>query len=231
MDLGFVDDIVDWIKDIFSDDKKTEVKSVQKVAVPGRPYDHRLNKPPDLFSIPKDLTQFTVKWLVGAGMSLEGAAAMTGNLWRESYLNPSQKQLDSSGAPKGPGSGVAQWTDSTLTRNQSDNGTGRWDTYETEFFPKLKGYGDYWKDHGLEDLEPQLAFIIYELKEFFPGVWNALRSKGSIRDKTIMVLKKYEVARDRDDPEEQNLRVNFAEKIYNIAKQDKSLLKMIAQKN
>jgi len=230
MVLDFINDIVDSIKGLFHREEKPVPVSQSKPVAPNIPYDYKINKPPDLFDIPQDLTTYAAKWLIRGGMSPEGAAAMIGNLWRESYLNPAQIQIDSSGVPRGPGRGVAQWTDTTLTKRSSDDGKGRWDLYRKEFFPNLKTSHDYWKAHTIEGLEPQLAFIIYELKEEFPGVWRNLTTPGSLRDKTIMVLKKYEVARDRDVPEEQNLRVNIAEKIYGFIKQDQAKEAAVAKK-
>ena len=226
MDLGFLDDIIDAISGIFKSDEKPVPPPVKPIA-PTVPYDNKTNKPPDLFEIPKDLTLYAMHWLVRSGLSLEGAAAVTGNLWRESYLNPTQKQITDSGLAKGPGRGLAQWTDSTLTKSKGDDNKGRWDTYRKEFFPSLKRSHQYWKSYSIDNIEPQLAFIMHELKNEFPGVLNELTSTGPVRSKTITVLKKYEVARDRDKPEEQNLRVNLAEKIYSLAKQDKNIVAII----
>lgn len=226
MDLGFFDDIIDAISGIFKKDEAPVPPPVKPIA-PTAPYDNKTNKPPDLFEIPKDLALYAVNWLVRSGLSLEGAAAVTGNLWRESYLNPTQKQITDSGLAKGPGRGLAQWTDSTLTRDRSDDNKGRWDTYRKEFFPSLKKSHEYWKPYDIDSIEPQLAFIVHELRNEFPGVFKELSAPGSVRSKAITVLKKYEIARDRDKPEEQNLRVNLSEKIYSLAKQDKNVMAII----
>jgi len=66
------------------------------------------------------------------------------------------------------------------------------------------------------------------MKERFPSVWRNMETSGSVSSKAIIVLQKYEIARDRDKKEEQNLRANLAEKMYVLAKDDEKMKKIIA---
>lgn len=237
--MDFIDDAISWFKSLFSSEEDMPKKPKQgqkkkkeepKIAAPEyakKPYSERTQ--PNLDNIPADLAKFIVRWFVSSGMSLEGAAATAGNLWRESFMNPTQLQIVS-GKPKGPGRGLAQWQDSTLTKDTIDDGKGRWDHYEKEFFPKLKASHEFWKDHVLDDLEPQLAYVVYEMRTGFPGVWRNMTSSGSVSQKTIDVLKKYEISKDRESKEEQNYRASLAEKIYTIAKEDEKLTALLASR-
>lgn len=218
--MDFIDDILNWFASIFAPKTKKKESAYRPPEFPKEPYSIR--EAPDLYNIPETLATYAAKWFVSGGMSLEGAAALIGNLWRESYLNPAQLQIIN-GKPKGPGRGLAQWTDSALTKDKSDDGRQRWDEYTDKFFPMLKSSNPYWSKYKITDAEPQFAFILHEIKNDLPGVWNTLKSPGSISQKSNVVLKKYEVARDRDKPEEQNLRASLSEKVYDIIKKDKNL--------
>lgn len=225
--VDFVNDIIDWFKGLFSSEEEPKKAKSFTPPYPKTPYGQ--GDQPDLYSIPEDLAKFIVRWFVSSGMSLEGAAATAGNLWRESYFNPTQLQIVS-GKPMGPGRGLAQWTDSTLTKKPTDDGRQRWDQYNDEFFPMLKRSHTFWKDSKINDLEPQLAYIVYEMREKFPGVWRNMSSPGSVSQKAVDVLRKYEISKDRDKKEEQNFRSNLAERIYKIASGDKMLKDMIAKR-
>lgn len=218
--MDFINDVIEWFLDtFFPKSKKKESPGPKKPNFPKAPY--KQYDVPNLYNIPETLALYAVKWFVSSGMSLEGAAAVVGNLWRESYLNPTQLQIID-GRPQGPGKGLAQWTDSSLTIDKRDDGKQRWDRY-VRFFGEIKTTHPYWKNSKMMDAEPQLAFIVYELKNDFPGVWRNLTTPGSVSQKSTTVLKKYEVARDRDKKEEQNLRATLSEKVYDIAKKDKKL--------
>jgi hypothetical protein len=221
--LNIINDLinqaVEWFKGIFYSEQEKKPVKIES-PFPKKPYNK--GEEPDLNQLPSESVKFAARWLVSHGLSLEGASALIGNLWRESYLNPRQLQIVGKSL-SGPGKGLAQWTDSTLTKTKSDDGGARWDYYQNQFFPSLKNSHNFWKDYELMDAEPQLSYIIYELKKDYPGVWRELSSPGSISSKSNAVLKRYEVAAKRNDPEEQNFRTNLSEKVYSLIKGDKKL--------
>jgi hypothetical protein len=218
--VDFINNVIEWfLETFFPKSKKKGQAASKKPNFPKAPY--KQHEVPDLYNIPKTLALYAVKWFVSSGMSLEGAAAMAGNLWRESYLNPTQLQIID-GLPKGPGKGLAQWTDSSLTIDKKDDGKQRWDKY-IKFFGEIKTTDPYWKNFNMVDEDPQFAFIIHELINDFPGVWRNLITPGSVSQKSTLILQKYEVAKDRNKKEEQNLRATLSEKIYDIAKRDTQL--------
>lgn len=221
--MDLINQAIEWFKNTFYPDKPASPPKKIPSPFPKQSYKSQ----PDLSDIPEDSAKFAVRWFVSHGLSLEGASALTANLWKESFLNPTQLQI--SGKNKfGPGVGLAQWTDSTLTNDKEDDGRQRWDRYKNEFFPSLKTSHPFWKDYNMFDAEPQLSYIIHELENYYKGVWRELTSPGSIRSKSNAVLKRYEVARTRDDPEEQNFRTNLAEKIYTMVKSDKKLADLVS---
>lgn len=173
--------------------------------LPSQSYDK--NNVPNLYSIPTNTAKFFVRWFLHAGMSLEGACAMSGNLWKESFFNPYQKELSG-----GPGRGLAQWTDGH-----------RWSTYVSSFFPSFRSANQLLSSYDLYDLESQLSYVVYELKNSYRGVWNTLKSPGDLYGKTMKVLKKFEVPATKDSPKEQNLRYDLAKQIMDIVQSDKRL--------
>lgn len=176
-----------------------------KKDIPSTSYGQSI-KPPSLKNLPDDLIKFSTRWFMHGGLSKEGAAALVANLWRESYLNPKQLQIGG-----GPGRGIAQW----------DNGGERWNEFVGTFLPKFTS-----SDHALsslnkQDLEAQLSFVLYELKKHDMDLYKELITPGRMRIKTIAVLQDYEVARDKDKPEEQQVRYDIARDIYyNIMSSD-----------
>jgi hypothetical protein len=224
--LDLINQAIEWFKSIFYPEQEKKPTKIQS-PFPKKPYNK--GEEPDLNQLPTESVKFAARWFVSHGLSLEGAAALVGNLWRESYLNPRQLQIVGRKL-SGPGKGLAQWTDSTLTKTPSDDGTGRWDRYKNEFFPSLKTSHKFWKDYEMMDAEPQLSYIIHELKNDYPGVWRQLISPGSVSAKSNIVLKKYEVAADRNKPEEQNFRADLSEKVYSLIKGDKKLASLASSR-
>jgi hypothetical protein len=229
--MDFLNGVLDWLSGVFSSKESGKQKPAQKKEryVPRyekKSYEGR-NRP-DLNNMPEELVKFMIKWFLYSGMSLEGAAATIGNLWRESYLNPAQVQLSDEGKLTGPGRGLAQWTDTTMTSTKKDDGLMRWDIYKNEFFPMLKRSNPFWASHKLEDLEPQLAYIVFELRKHYARVWREMETRGSVSSKAILFMKVYEVSANRDEKPEQNLRSNLAEKAYMIGKGDKEIMRIVA---
>lgn len=170
-------------------------------------YSYTKKNRPKLTELPVDTVKFCVRWFVQSGLSFDGACALVGNLWRESYLNPYQKQING-----GPGRGLAQWT--------LDD---RWITYNSDFFPKFKAGHTMLKNIDKYHIESQLAFVVYELKTEYRDVYNMLITNGNINEKTVTILKKYEIARDKNKAEEQNLRISLALKVREIASADNKI--------
>lgn len=160
---------------------------------------------PNLGNIPIALSLYCLRWFLHAGLSIEGSAALVGNLWRESYLNPEQMQISG-----GPGTGLAQWS--------KDD---RWRKFTNEFLPRFISSHPKLSSLDMFDLDSQLAFILHELKSRqFYDVYKELCSPGNLRGKTVKVLAEYEIARDRRDPKEQDVRYEIANKMYNLLLND-----------
>lgn len=113
---------------------------------------------------------YIMKRLMDAGYSESSAAAIIGNLIRESHLNP---QIVGDNRTSG---GIAQWHN------------GRWD--DLRAFAKNKG--THWTN-----LDTQLDFLMYEMASKYnmsPAKMNAL----SFEDATELFTKKYEVPANAD---------------------------------
>ena len=131
--------------------------------------------------------------LISAGLTPAGAAGLMGNLHAESGLNPRnlqnsfEKKLGMSdqdytaavdcGAygsfvTDGAGYGLAQWTN--LNRKQL-----------LLYFARVGA-------SSVGDLDIQMDYLIWELREKFPAVWDKLRTTSSVREASDCVLLQFE---------------------------------------
>lgn len=79
------------------------------------------------------------------------------------------------------------------------------------------GHEDYTRSKGtsISDAQTQIEYSYIELtsksfKEAYEGMLNAI----SLRDCTILIMRKYEKPASKDDPDAQNKRVEYAEELY-----------------
>lgn len=136
--------------------------------------------------------------LLAAGLTPAGAAGLMGNLQAESGLNPRnlqnsyEKKLGmsdeeytaavDSGAYKdfvtdGAGYGLAQWTN--LNRKQL-----------LLYFARVGAF-------SVGNLDTQLDYLIWELGEKFPAVWDKLRTTASVQEASDCVLLQFERPADQ----------------------------------
>lgn len=134
-------------------------------------------------------TRYVWDALIRHGMSQIGAAGILGNLRAESGttvdivedINPGARQ------PRGPGRGIAQWS-------QGD----RWD------HAPLNCVG-YCRTQGLEpwSIQGQTSFLIAELQAM--DVWHAVSFARTIDDAAAYVMNHYEMPASRDPSRRQTL--------------------------
>ena len=136
--------------------------------------------------------------LISAGLTPAGAAGLLGNLQAESGLNPRNLQSSyekkvgmsdeeyaaavDSGAYKdfvtdGAGYGLAQWTN--LNRKQL-----------LLYFARVGAF-------SVGNLDTQLDYLIWELGEKFPAVWDKLRTTASVQEASDCVLLQFERPADQ----------------------------------
>lgn len=161
-------------------------------------------------------------YLYGKIGNAYGVAALMGNLYAESKLNP--QNLEDHYERK------IKYNDTTYTKAVDDG------TY-TNFVKDSCGYGlaqwTYYtrkqrllnfakeKKKSIGDLIMQLEFLVNELKTYYPGVFNDLKNASNINYPTVKVLKSYE------NPADQSLsvqatRTSYANKYYQEFKNNKS---------
>lgn len=137
-------------------------------------------------------------YLTAQGLTEAGTAGLMGNLYAESALEP--KNLQNSYESK------LGYTDTTYTA-AVDNGT------YTGFVNDAAGYGlaqwtywsrkeallDYAKSHGksVGDLETQLGYLMQELEHDYKAVLSTLKSTGSVKAASNVVLLKFERPADQ----------------------------------
>lgn len=137
-------------------------------------------------------------YLISQGLTEAGTAGLMGNLYSESALQPTN--LQNSYEKK------LGFTDTTYTA-AVDNGT------YTGFVNDAAGYGlaqwtywsrkeallDYAKSHGksVGDLETQLGYLMQELEHDYKAVLSTLKSTGSVKAASNVVLLKFERPADQ----------------------------------
>lgn len=148
-----------------------------------------------------------------------GTAALMGNLYAESGLYPDRVQGDipyssysqtytanvdngtiskmdfAHNAPNGGGYGLAQWT----------------------YYTRKIALYDFWKNGNypsIGSVELACDFLIFELKNSFVGVWEALANATSIRAASDVVLHDFENPADQSESVEE-LRCELGTEVYN----------------
>lgn len=153
-------------------------------------------------------------YLISQGLTEAGTAGLMGNLYSESALQPTN--LQNSYEKK------LGFTDTTYTA-AVDNGT------YTGFVNDAAGYGlaqwtywsrkeallDYAKSHGksVGDLETQLGYLMQELEHDYKAVLSTLKSTGSVKAASNVVLLKFERPADQSVAV-QNARTKIGQAYY-----------------
>ena len=154
-------------------------------------------------------------YLVGKGLSAEGAAGLMGNLYAESGLNP--QNLQNTYEKK------LGYTDATYTA-AVDSGK-----YQN-FVHDSAGYGlaqwTYWsRKEGLlafaqaagksiGDLETQLGYLFKELSESYKTVLSTLKTASDVKTASNSVLLNFERPADQSDTVKTK-RAGYGQKYYN----------------
>ena len=148
----------------------------------------------------KDNAEKIWNFFLDERFSIYGIAALMGNLFAESGLDP--KNLQNSCEKR------LNYTDAEYT-TAVDNGTYKNFAYDgagyglPQFtFPSRKeAFYKYAKDVGksIGDLETQLLFMVKEMKKDFKSVYSALKTASDVKTASDLVLKKYEAPKDQSD--------------------------------
>ena len=129
-------------------------------------------------------------------------AGIMGNLQAESALNPEnlqnsfEKKLKKTDRTYTKGVDDGSIDRMTFSKDSAGYGLAQW----TYWSRKLQLY-DYLKNRQLSigDLAGQLDFIIYEMKNSYGGLWNALQGVSDVREATALVLRQYEKPADQTE--------------------------------
>ena len=163
----------------------------------------------------KDNAEKIWNFFLDEGFSIYGIAALMGNLFAESGLDP--KNLQNSCEKR------LNYTDAEYTA-AVDNGTYKNFTYDgagyglPQFtFPSRKeAFYKYAKDVGksIGDLETQLLFMVKEMKKDFKSVYSALKTASDVKTTSDLVLKKYEAPKDQSDAVKRK-RAEYGQEYFN----------------
>lgn len=163
----------------------------------------------------KDNAEKIWNFFLDERFSIYGIAALMGNLFAESGLDP--KNLQNSCEKR------LNYTDTEYT-TAVDNGTYKNFTYDgagyglPQFtFPSRKeAFYKYAKAAGksIGDLETQLLFMVKEMKKDFKSVYSALKTASDVKTASDLVLKKYEAPKDQSDAVKRK-RAEYGQEYFN----------------
>lgn len=163
----------------------------------------------------KDNAEKIWNFFLDERFSIYGIAALMGNLFAESGLDP--KNLQNSCEKR------LNYTDAEYTA-AVDNGTYKNFAYDgagyglPQFtFPSRKeAFYKYAKAAGksIGDLETQLLFMVEEMKKDFKSVYSALKTASDVKTASDLVLKKYEAPKDQSDAVKRK-RAEYGQEYFN----------------
>lgn len=157
-----------------------------------------------------DTMKKTWAHLINSGMTPEGVAGLMGNLYSESGIIPNRVEMLCLQRLREAGK---YYTDATYTAFVDDGTIGR-EEFLHPLPGKQYGYGlAQWTSPGrkgklydhckakkvsIGDLDAQLDFLVTELQQSYPTVWQTLATTDSIAEASDVVLTKFEMPADCD---------------------------------
>ena len=159
---------------------------------------------------PTETSQRIWKFFKSKGWTDEGVAALMGNLDKESTLRPVQLQGDLADSNRTKSMKYVAEADKNkrnFTRGQIGFGIAQWTTPDRK--ENLWNYAQS-KGKSVGDLDTQLEFLNDELETKYKGVVAELKNTKDVGSAAVTVLKKFEVARDRNLKSEQDDRASRA---------------------
>lgn len=172
---------------------------------------------------------FIWKKLINAGLSPSGAAGLMGNLKAESGLNPKNLQNSYENKLGYMDDSYTDAVDAGTYRNfafdQAGYGLAQW-TFWLRKFDLLEYAKKNKKSIG--DLGMQVEFLVKELKEDYPKVWNILCKTTNVREASNLVLTEYEKPADqRANVKEYRYKQSI--EIYNMFHKENTKLKSVEE--
>ena len=152
--------------------------------------------------------------LTGDGLTKAGAAGMMGNLKAESgvksviYETAYKKKVGLSDQEYVNRVNSGAYSEYTFVHDQVGFGLAQWTYYTRKqaLYNKCRG--------RIGDLNCQIDYLLYELRNSFSGIYSKLKSSNNIRDCAVTVLKKFENPRDQGQSV-QDYRTRLATDYYN----------------
>lgn len=163
----------------------------------------------------KDTAEKIWNFFLDEGFSIYGIAALMGNLFAESGLDP--KNLQNSCEKR------LNYTDATYTaavdngtyKNFANDGAG-YGLPQFTFPSRKEGFYKYAKASGksIGDLETQLLFMVKEMKKDFKSIYAALKTASDVKAASDLVLTKYEAPKDQSDAVKRK-RAEYGQEYFN----------------
>ena len=141
--------------------------------------------------------------LVNAGFTKEGACAMLGNIQEESGFQTNNLENRANSILGLTDEEYTQMVDSGRWNDfATDNGThGGYGLIQVTLADRKRNFLNFMQSRGksISDLEGQVAFIIWEMKNMFPSVWNTVTYSNDLKDCTWKILDVYENPKEKTE--------------------------------
>ena len=154
-------------------------------------------------------------FLYGEIQNKYGVAGLMGNLYAESGLRPNNLEnqyesklglTDTSYTEK-----VTTGSYRNFTKDSAGYGLAQWTYWSRK--QSLLNYARS-KNVSIDNLEMQLEYLIIELKNSYPEVWNTLLKAASLREASDIVLVKFENPADKSENAKKK-RAEYGQNYYN----------------
>lgn len=160
-----------------------------------------------------DIKIYIYNQCIAAGMTKEGACALLAQIMAESGFKVTNVE-DRSG-----------WSDEEYTaavdngtyQNFVDDGFG-YGLYQLTYPSRKRTFLRYVQSIGksVGDHEAQVYFMLYEMMNSFPDVWEVVTTSHDLYECTYTLLNKWEMPAERT--ENMKRRYNYAQQFYNVVK-------------
>ena len=141
--------------------------------------------------------------LVNAGFTKEGACAMLGNIQEESAFQTNNLENRANGILGLTDEEYTQLVDSGRWADfATDNGVhGGYGLIQVTLADRKRNFLNFMQSRGksISDLEGQVAFIIWEMKNMFQSVWNTVTYSNNLYDCTWKILDVYENPQEKTE--------------------------------
>ena len=140
-----------------------------------------------------EIAKYLYKKLIAAGVTIEGACAILGNVQAESGFIPNNLEDTANRSLSMTDTQYTQAVDNGTYTNFVHDGCG-YGLPQWTFWTRKDGFLKYMRSLGksIADLDGQIGYLIKEMQESFPSIWKQLITSKDLYALTWVLLDKWE---------------------------------------